>query len=170
MEPIYEHGRIKVVQTTCEHIPAFYPMVKDAKHFWDDSNKNAATSPERFEHWFRSIAIEAFTGLYNGRPIGCVFISHIDSVANQALIGFFKKSGAFNPVLTRNVLIAGLPWLMDRFNLRRLIAMVLQDHPFQAILLSWMGFSLSGIVRQYAKINGKWADFIQFDILRGDLK
>jgi len=151
-------GEIKIVPTIDEHIPSFWEILREWPNIpYEDYWK--------FCDWFQDTALESLTALDNGQVVGCGYLDQVYP-GYYATIAVFKKRGYLNPKMVAAVCKEGLPYFFERNDLEKLIALVEVGQKASLKLVKRLGFRKVGVVCHHTKVNGKWADFVWYEILR----
>lgn len=159
-------GKIEVVPTRDEHIPAFYDILRRWPSFWTD--KPDVRNLAEFGVWYRSAARDSLTGLdAQGRVVGAAYLDHIVP-GHYATVNIFKRRGFLNPRVFARLLKEGLSHWFEKYDLEILLGLSRQKASIR--LAKRLGFHRDGKLRHWVRMNdGTWADCAILSITRSEV-
>ena len=166
MKLITVFGPVKIVQTTEEHLPEFWRILKQWPDFWSESW--FVQNEEDFARWWEAKVRDALTGLDNGRVVGCGYLDTIYP-GYYATINVFKEKGYLNPKMVAAIMRHALPYFFDKYDLEKIVGITRENHKGSIRLLKRIGLKVTGTLRHHAKVNGQWTDYVWSEILREEL-
>ena len=121
-----------------------------------------------FVQWFNENAKFPLVGVEHGQILAFVYLDYV-SPGHYANVVFAKRKGIDYVQLLNAIREAGLPYYFA-FDIVKLTATTPVGHRASVRFLNNVGFTLDGILKKHAKINGVWCDYHLFSYLREALK
>ena len=145
-------------------IPELYEILSQyPSSFWDEIGEAG------FVRWFNENAQYPLVGVEHGQILAFAYLDYV-SKGHYANVVFAKRKGINYVQLLNAIREAGLPYYFDELDIVKLTATAPVGHTASVHFLNNVGFTLDGILKKHAKINGVWHDYHLFSYLREDLK
>jgi len=147
-----------------QEIPDLYAILSQyPSSFWDEIGASG------FVRWFNENAQYPLVGVEHGQILAFAYLDYV-SKGHYANVVFAKRKGIDYVQLLNAIREAGLPYYFDELDIVKLTATAPVGHTASVHFLNNVGFTLDGILKKHAKINGVWHDYHLFSLLREDLK
>ena len=144
-------------------IPELYAILSQYTSSFRDEIGEAG-----FVRWFNENAQYPLVSVEHGQILAFAYLDYM-SAGHYANMVFAKRKGIDYVQLLNAIRETGLPYYFA-LDIVKLTATAPVGHRASVRFLNNVGFTLDGILKKHAIINGVWRDYHLFSLLREDLK
>jgi len=122
---------------------------------------------EWLRDWWEKNVWHSLTGLMDGVPVGCGYLTDIKT-GDKATIGIFKKKGLLETPEVAEIFRKYLARFFEKFDLQKVQGFVRMDNDACKLIYQIIGFKEEGISKHHNKVRGKWQDYQIVSITKGE--